>query len=113
MNSDLILMFIDYLLIPFMALAIDLRRAGKEVVLTLSNFSLYVSYTVAIVIITYVLRVVLSRVLITLGTDPGTGVYTMIATIIALILPYIKEIIVTYWDVRCEIKGKKGSAEVE
>ena len=113
MNSDLILMFIDYLLIPFMALAIDLRRSGKEVVLTLKNFTLYVSYTVAIVIITYILRVVLSRVLISLGTDPGTGVYTIIATVIALLLPYLKEIIVTYCDVRCEIKGKKGSTEVE
>ena len=87
MNSDLILMFIDYLLIPFMALAIDLRRSGRETVMSLRNFMLYTSYTVAIVIITYIVRVALSRVVITLGTDPGTGVYTIMATIIALILP--------------------------
>ncbi len=109
MNYDIILTFIDYLLIPFLALAIDLKRSKKETVASLQNFLLYTSYTVAIVLITYVLRVALSRVVISLGTDPGTGVYTMIATVVALILPYIKEIIVTYCDVRCEIKAKKDS----
>ena len=111
MDSDLILTFIDYLLIPFLALAIDLRRSKKEAVMTLANFMRYVSYTVAIVLITYVIRVALSRVAVSLGTDPGTGVYTMIATFVALILPYVREIIVTYCDVRCEIKAGKGSTK--
>ena len=113
MNSDYILMFIDYLLIPFISLGIDLRRRGSEAVFSLASFLLYVPYTVAIFIITYVIRVVMSRLGIGVDTDAGTGIYTVMATFIALILPYVKEMIVTYCSVRCEIKGKKDTKPVE
>ena len=113
MNTDFILMFIDYLLIPALSLSIDLKRGKEEIRMSLKSFLTYVAYAVAIVIITYVIRVVMSRLGITAGTDAGTGLYTIMATFLALILPYIKEIIATYINVRCEIKGKKGSTSVD
>ncbi len=42
MNSDHILMFINYLLIPVAALAIDMRRSGSDMVLSLQVFMKYV-----------------------------------------------------------------------
>ena len=107
MNTDHILMFIDYLLIPFLALGIDLARAGAEIKCTLSNFISYARYTIAIILIAYIVRVVLARIGVGVNTDPGTGMYTIMATVIALIAPYIKDMIVKYIDIRCEIKGKK------
>ena len=106
MNNDYILMFVDYLLIPFIALGIDLRRSKCEIKLTLQAFLKYVSYAVAVIIITYVIRLVLSRLGVGVNTDPGSDIYTVIATAVALIVPYVKEIITTYLNVRCEIKGK-------
>ena len=106
MNNDYILMFTDYLLIPFIALAIDLRRSKSEIKFTLQAFLKYVSYAVAVIIITYVIRLVLSRLGVGVNTDPGSDIYTVIATAVALIVPYVKEIITTYLNVRCEIKGK-------
>ena len=106
MTNDYILMFVDYLLIPFISLGIDLRRSGSEIKLTLKSFLLYVSYAVAVIIVTYVLRLVISRLGIGVNTDPGSDIYTLIATVVALVIPYIKEIITTYLNVRCEIKGK-------
>lgn len=113
MNADYFLMFIDYMLIPALSLSIDLKRGKEEIRMSLKSFLTYVSYAVAIVIITYVIRVVMSRLGITADTNAGTGIYTIMATCLALILPYIKEMIVTYIDVRCEIKGKKGSTPVD
>ena len=106
MNNDYILMFVDYLLIPFIALSIDLRRAKSEIKFTLQSFLKYVSYAVAVIIVTYVIRLVLSRLGVGVNTDPGSDIYTIIATVVALIAPYVKEIITTYLNVRCEIKGK-------
>lgn len=111
MNTDHILIFIDYLLIPFIALSIDLRRNKKTDAFSFGAFLLYVPYTVAIYLIVYVMRVVLSRLGVGVNTDAGTGIYTAIATVVALVIPYIREIIVTYVNVRCEIKGKKDSVE--
>lgn len=113
MNTDYILMFIDYLLIPAIALAIELKRSGRETGMSLKVFLSYASYTVAIAVICYIIRVVLSRIGITMATDAGTGIYTIMATFIALILPYIREIFTTYVNVRCEIKGKKDSTSVD
>ncbi len=107
MNSDHILMFINYLLIPVAALAIDMRRSGSDMALSLQVFMKYVSYTLSILIVTYVLRVVISRLGIGIDISAGTAMYTIIATVIALIIPYVKEIFTTYLNVRCEIKGKK------
>ena len=113
MNTDYILMFIDYLLIPALSVSIELKRRKEEIRMSLESFLTYASYAVTIVIITYVIRVVMSRLGITADTNAGTGLYTIMATFLALILPYIKEIIATYINVRCEIKGKKGSTSVE
>lgn len=114
MNSDYILMFIDYLLIPCIAAGIDLRRSSAgEIRMSLRSFLLYVSYTTAIAVCVYIIRLVVSRLGINIETDPGTGIYTILATAVALVMPYIKEIIVTYCNVRCEIRGKKDSASVE
>jgi hypothetical protein len=99
-------MFVDYLLIPFISLGIDLRRSKSEIKLTLKTFLLYVSYAVAIIITAYVLRYVAARLGVGLNTDPGSEIYTVIATVVALLIPYVKEIIATYVNVRCEIKGK-------
>ncbi len=99
-------MFVGYLLIPFISLGIDLRRSKREVKLSLQTFMLYVSYTVAVILTTYVIRLVLSRLGVGVNTDPGSDIYTVIATAVALIAPYVKEIITTYFNVRCEIKGK-------
>ena len=107
MYTDHILIFIDYLLIPFLALSIDLKRSGTEAALTLAHFMRYVAYTVAIFITTYVIRVVLARIGVGATTDAGTGIYTIMATVIALLAPYVRELIATYCNVRCEIKGKK------
>ena len=107
MNSDHILMFINYLLIPVAALAIDMRRSGSDMKMSLKVFMNYVSYTLAILIVTYVLRVVVSRLGIGIDITAGTAMYTVIATVIALVIPYVKEILTTYCNVRCEIKGKK------
>ena len=107
MYTDHILMFIDYLLIPVLSLSIDLRRSGRQASASLANFMRYVAYTVAIFIITYVIRVVLSRLGIGASSEAGTGLYTILATVIALVAPYVKELAVTYCNVRCEIKGKK------
>lgn len=109
MKSDYILMFINYLLIPFIALSIDLRRTGEEIKMTLKTFMQYVSYTLAILVITYIIRVVISRLGIGIDLTAGTTLYTILASVMALILPYVKEIIKTYVNVRCEIKGKKDS----
>jgi len=49
----------------------------------------------------------LARLGIGVNVEAGTGIYTIVAAILAGIFPYIKEIIVTYTAVRCEIKGKK------
>ena len=106
MNNDYILMFGDYLLIPFLSLGIDLRRSKSEIKVTLKTFLLYVSYAVAVIIVTYVFRLVLSRLGVGVNTDPGSDIYTVIAVVVALLIPYIKEIITTYINVRCEIKGK-------
>ncbi len=106
MTNDYILMFVDYLLIPFISLGIDLRRSKSEIKLTLKTFLLYVSYAVAIIITAYVLRYVAARLGVGLNTDPGSEIYTVIATVVALLIPYVKEIIATYVNVRCEIKGK-------
>lgn len=113
MNTDYILMFIDYLLIPALSVSIELKRRKEEIRMSLESFLTYASYAVTIVIITYVIRVVMSRLGITADTNAGTGLYTIMATFLALILPYIKEIIATYINVRCEIKGKKGSTPVD
>ena len=75
--------------------------------LSLQVFMKYVSYTLSILIVTYVLRVVISRLGIGIDISAGTAMYTIVATVIALIVPYVKEIITTYCNVRCEIKGKK------
>ena len=107
MYTDHILIFIDYLLIPFLALSIDLRRSGKEAALTLTNFMRYAAYTVAIFITTYIIRVVIARLGFGMTTDAGTGIYTIMATVIALVAPYVRELIATYCNVRCEIKAKK------
>ena len=106
MTNDYILMFVDYLLIPFISLGIDLRRSKSEIKLTLKTYLLYVSYAVAVIIVTYVLRYVASRLGLGINTDAGSEIYTVIATVVALLLPYIKEIITTYVNIRCEIKGK-------
>ena len=106
MRSDYILMFINYLLIPFIALSIDLRRSKDAVAMSLKAFMQYVSYMVTIVIVMYIIRVVLSRLGIGVDVTAGSSLYTIAATVIALIIPYIKEIIATYVNVRCEIKGK-------
>ncbi len=113
MNTDFILMFIDYLLIPALSLSIELKRSKEEICMSLKSFLTYVSYVVAIAIVMYVIRVVMSRLGITADTDAGTGLYTVMAAFLALILPYIKEIILTYFNVRCEIKGKKGNTPVD
>ncbi|MCR5475584.1 MAG: hypothetical protein K6F28_10340 [Lachnospiraceae bacterium] len=113
MNSDYILMFIDYLLIPFIAAGIDIRRSGQEKTMTYGNFLLYVSYTTALAVCVYIIRLVISRLGINIDTDPGTGIYTIFALAISLVMPYIKEIITTYVKVRCEIKGKKDTSSVE
>ncbi len=113
MNTDIIMTFIDYLLIPAIALSIELKRNGEEIRMSLGAFLSYVSYTVAIIIIVYVLRVVMSRIGIAIDTDAGSGIYTIMATVIALILPYIKEMLATYINVRCEIKGKEDGSPVE
>lgn len=113
MNADYFLMFIDYMLIPALSVSIELKRRKEEIRMSLESFLTYASYAVTIVIITYVIRVVMSRLGITADTNAGTGLYTIMATFLALILPYIKEIIATYINVRCEIKGKKGSTSVE
>ncbi len=107
MNTDYILIFIDYLLIPCLALGIDMSRAKAEIKFSLSNFISYARYTIAIILIAYIIRVVLARMGIGVNTDPGTGMYTIMATFIALASPYVKEMIVKYIDIRCEIKGKK------
>ena len=107
MRSDYILMFINYLLIPFIALSTDLRRAGSGIKITLETFMKYVSYVISILVITYIIRAVLSRLGIGIDITAGTVLYTIAASVIALILPYVKEIITTYINVRCEIKGKK------
>ena len=99
-------MFIDYLLIPALAIGIEQRRKG-DTGMSLRVFLSYASYTVAVAIIVYVIRVVMSRLGITADTDAGTGIYTVIATAVAVILPYIREILATYINVRCEIKAKK------
>ena len=109
MNNDYILMFVDYLLIPFISLGIDLKRAKVEIKMSLKTFLLYASYAVALIIVTYVLRYVIARLGVGVNTDPGSDVYTVIATVVALLIPYVKEIITTYVNVRCEIKAKKGS----
>lgn len=106
-------MFIDHLLIPFIALGIDMRRAQSEMKLTLRSFLTYVSYTVMIVVCAYIIRLVISRLGINIDADPGTGIYTILAAALALVLPYIKEIITTYVNVRCEIRGKKGASSDE
>ena len=110
MYTDHILIFIDYLLIPVIALGIDLKRGGGENRCSLATLVRYAGYTAAIYIIVYAIRVVLARLGVGANTDAGTGIYTVIATVIALIVPYIREIIATYCDVRCEIKGKKDSS---
>ena len=107
MNTDWILVFIDYMLIPIIALGIDLRRAKREAVFSLDPLILYAGYATAIAIATYVVRVMLARLGIGVNVEAGTGIYTIVAAILAGIFPYIKEIIVTYTAVRCEIKGKK------
>lgn len=106
MYTDHILIFIDYLLIPFLALSIDIKRSGKEAVLSLANFLRYVSYTVAVFIVTYIIRVVIARLGFGVTTDAGTGIYTILATLIALVAPYVRELVATYCNVRCEIKKK-------
>ncbi|MBR2530459.1 MAG: hypothetical protein IKE35_05475 [Lachnospiraceae bacterium] len=106
MYTDHILIFIDYLLIPFLALSIDIKRSGKEAVLSLANFLRYVSYTVAVFIVTYIIRVVIARLGFGVTTDAGTGFYTILATLIALVAPYVRELVATYFNVRCEIKKK-------
>ncbi len=106
MYTDHILIFIDYLLIPFLALSIDIKRSGKEAVLSLANFLRYVSYTVAVFIVTYIIRVVIARLGFGVTTDVGTGFYTILATLIALVAPYVRELVATYCNVRCEIKKK-------
>ena len=138
MNSDYILMFIDYLLIPFIATGIDIcrkegpakredpllhrealdevepnGRASLNSVDKMRTLLLYASYTTAIAVCVYIIRLVVSRLGINIDTDPGTGIYTIIATAVTLVMPYIKEIIVTYFNVRCEIKGKKETTSVE
>ena len=75
MNADYFLMFIDYMLIPALSLSIDLKRGKEEIRMSLKSFLTYVSYAVAIVIITYVIRVVMSRLGITADTNAGTGIY--------------------------------------
>ncbi len=100
-------MFVDYLLIPFISLGIDLKRSKDDISLTLKSFLKYASYAVTIIIVSYVLRLVISRLGVGINTDPGSDVYTVIATAVALVVPYIKEIITTYVNVRCEIKGNK------
>ncbi|MBQ6129937.1 MAG: hypothetical protein IJI51_09770 [Lachnospiraceae bacterium] len=106
MYTDHILIFIDYLLIPFLALSIDIKRSGKEAALSLANFLRYVSYTVAVFIVTYIIRVVIARLGFGVTTDAGTGIYTILATLIALVAPYVRELVATYCNVRCEIKKK-------
>lgn len=106
MYTDHILIFIDYLLIPFLALSIDIKRSGKEAVPSLANFLRYVSYTVAVFIVTYIIRVVIARLGFGVTTDAGTGIYTILATLIALVAPYVRELVATYCNVRCEIKKK-------
>ena len=106
-------MFIDYLLIPFIALGIDLARSGKDVKWSVGLLARYSGYTVAIAIIAYIVRLVVSRLGIGATTDPGTGIYTILATLIAVLIPYAREIIVTYCNVRAEIKGKKDSSSDE
>ena len=106
MYTDHILIFIDYLLIPFLALSIDIKRSGRETVMSLANFLRYVSYTVAVFIVTYIIRVVIARLGFGVTTDAGTGFYTILATLIALVAPYVRELVATYCNVRCEIKKK-------
>ncbi len=101
------LAFIGYFLIPVISTAIDIRRAKKEMKFTFLTFTLYVSYLVATLMITYMIRFILSRFGVGVITDPGTDIYIFIAFVVSVILPYIKEIIATYCNVRCEIKGKK------
>ncbi len=113
MYNDYILMFIDYLLIPFIALGIDLARSDKERKWSASLLPRYSGYVVAIAIIAYIIRLVVSRLGIGATTDPGTGIYTILATVIAVIVPYVRQIIATYCDVRCEIKGRKDSLSDE
>ena len=113
MNNDYILMFVDYLIIPLIALGIDMRRSGKKQAFSIEVAASYASYATVVVIIVYVVRVVMSRLGIGMDTDPGTGLYTVFATAVALILPYIKEMIATYINVRCEIKGKKVNSSDE
>ena len=116
MIGNVQLAFIGYFLLPFIAVGIDMRRSGKEMKFSFAAFLLYVSYATALVMVVYAVRFILSRLGVGMTTDPGTDIYIFIACVIALILPYIKEIIVTYCNVRCEIKGKnlqkdKGSDE--
>ena len=106
-------MFVDYLLIPLIALGIDIRRSGKKQAVSLDAAASYASYATAVVIIVYVIRVVISRLGIGMDTEPGTGMYTIFATVVALVLPYIKEMLATYINVRCEIKGKKVNSSDE
>lgn len=106
-------MFIDYLLIPLIATGTDLRRSGNDAAMSLRSFLLYARYTIAVAICVYIIRLVISRLGINIDTVPGTGIYTIIATAVSFVVPYIKEIIVTYCNVRCEIKGRKDSASVE
>ncbi|MBO4266585.1 MAG: hypothetical protein J5910_05280 [Lachnospiraceae bacterium] len=106
MNTDWILVFIDYILIPVIALGIDLRRSGKEARFSLDALILYAKYAVWIAVMTYIIRVVLARLGIGISVEAGTGIYTIVAGVFAVIFPYIKEIVVTYINVRCEIKAK-------
>ena len=112
MNTDWILVFIDYMLIPIIALGIDLRRSGKEAAFGLETLVLYAKYTAWIAIVAYIFRVALSRIGIGINIEAGTGIYTIVAAALSVVFPYIKEIIVTYINVRCEIKAKKDKDSV-
>ena len=101
------LAFIGYFILPFIAVGIDQKRAKKEPKLSFAAFLLYASYLTAVLMVTYVIRFILSRLGVGMVTDPGTDIYIFIAFAVTVVLPYVKEIIVTYCNVRCEIKGKK------
>ena len=107
MDMELLLCIINYLMIPFVSVGIDLRRKKADVTrFCFGSFLLYVTYMTALICVTHIIGFILIRAGLITEINGNTTRYTLISGIIAWILPYVKEILFVCLKVRCEIRPK-------